>query len=260
MERAAYRRTDVAEIAAPGRWTFAFWSPDGSLGVVQALTVRPGGAGLHVAVVGADRRPVVLADDGVPRPRDRRYLEVRSHGVWAHHVCEEPGRRFTLGLEAFALVHDDPTDGLGQGWGERTGLALDVDWEATGPVLALAGGEAQPGVVHGEVLVGHEAWDATWVAWRTHRPGRLDPGSSLEAAVVRRSAWVAGEGGHDWSGGYLPPGGVVEDSSGRALAVAPWALATWATASAATATGLVRATLDDATTAVGWATWRTPRA
>ena len=45
-------------------------------------------------------------------------------------MCEEPGRRWTYGLEAFALAVDDPAELLGRGYGHRVPLGWELEFEA----------------------------------------------------------------------------------------------------------------------------------
>jgi hypothetical protein len=242
---------------APGwreDWRFAFWSPDGSLGAVQSLTRRRGRTAVHCALLGAGRAPVVLADDDIAAVPDPRYLELRSEGVWVQHVCERPFDRWTLGLEAFAVRHEDPAEGLRTGWGERLGLAFDLDWEATAEPDDLPGGYGQWGEVHGEVLVGEEVIDGSWLSHRRHRRG-VPPGAELEAAVVLAGAVHHGEQATTWAGRALP--GPFELAAGEVpLAGQPLALATWRDGDTAVAAGLSRLVADSARTAVGWTTWR----
>jgi len=122
---------------------------------VTAALVRPG------------RRPVVLDEPEAPVPRPGR-LEVRAPGLWVDAVVEEPGRRWTVGLEAFALEVDDPAEAVGV----RMPLGFDLEWEATGP----AGDDGVvPATVRGEVLVGDEALLLDAVG------GWTDPGSAATA-------------------------------------------------------------------------------
>jgi hypothetical protein len=86
-------------------------------------------------------RWLVVRDDDAPPPAPGS-LDVRSHGLWLSLVCETPGDHWTVGLEAFAIAVDDPSDDRG----DLVPLGLDIEWEA-------------PGHVHGEVLVGDERLD-----------------------------------------------------------------------------------------------------
>jgi hypothetical protein len=127
---------------------------DSGLVHVTASVVRPG------------RDLVVLSEPDAPRPRAG--MEVRAPGLWADAIEEEPGDRWTIGLEAFALAVDHPDDAMGR----RVPLGFDLEWERTGPDSA---GRA-PARVHGEVLVEDDAleldaegWWAVWGAGEAHR-------------------------------------------------------------------------------------------
>lgn len=105
---------------------------------------------------------VVLDEPEAPAPRVG--LEVRAPGLWADAIEEEPGGRWTIGLEAFALAVEHPTDTVGH----RVPLGFDLEWERTGPD---ADGRT-PARVHGEVLVEDVTLDVDadgW--WATTRTG-----------------------------------------------------------------------------------------
>jgi hypothetical protein len=81
-------------------------------------------------------RWLVVRDDDAPAPVDGT---IRADGLWLSLVCETPGEHWSIGLEAFALLVDDPSDDRG----DLVPLGLDVEWEA-------------PGLVHGDLLVADE--------------------------------------------------------------------------------------------------------
>ena len=146
-------------------------------------------------------RLVAVRDHEVALPRAG--LEIRADGLWGELVCETPLEHWSAGLEAFGIGYDDPADAWGDEWGERLPVGLDLEWEATGEPgqLAPAGpppggpgaaGYAQPGRVHGEVLVGPETRiqiDGTGV--RSRASGVLDWWSG---PPHHRLAWVGGDG------------------------------------------------------------------
>jgi hypothetical protein len=108
---------------------------------------------------------VVLDEAEAPRPRAG--MEVRASGLWADAIEEEPGDRWTIGLEAFALAVDHPDDAVGH----RVPLGFDLEWERTGPDAD----SRTPARVHGEVLVEDdvidldaEGWWATWGGEEAH--------------------------------------------------------------------------------------------
>ena len=146
-------------------------------------------------------RLVAVRDHEVPLPRAG--LEIRADGLWGEMICETPLEHWSVGLEAFGLAYDDPADAWGDEWGERIAVGLDLAWEATaepgdvppaGPPPAGPGavGYAQPGRVHGEILVGSETrigFGGT--GFRSRASGVLDWWSG---GPHRRLAWVSGDG------------------------------------------------------------------
>ncbi|MDH5288886.1 MAG: hypothetical protein OEY41_02695 [Acidimicrobiia bacterium] len=100
--------------------------------VVATQTVRggPGGRALtfQAAVIEPFQLPLVIAEHAIPGPE--RGWELRASGLWAETVCEEPGRRWTYGLEAFALAVDDPAELLARGFGHRVPLGWELEFEA----------------------------------------------------------------------------------------------------------------------------------
>jgi hypothetical protein len=156
-------------------------------------------------------RLVAVRDHEVPLPRAG--LEVRADGLWGELVCETPLEHWSIGLEAFGIAYDDPADAWGDEWGERLPVGLDLEWEATpepadlrpaGPSPGPGGiGYAQPGRVHGEILVGPDRIPLTGTGFRSRASGVLDWWSGRPH---QRAAWVSGDGA-----------GVVHDGlSGRA--------------------------------------------
>lgn len=144
-------------------WYGDFASPDGSLGGYVQLTMWPnlGRSWFWSALVGRGRRPVVLVETDAPLPRPST-LELRAPGLWTEFIEQIPGEHFTVDLEAFAVVLDDPEEVFGRGWGERAPYGLELEWEAT-PGL--------PDVVYGQVLVGDEAMELDGRGRRFHWEG-----------------------------------------------------------------------------------------
>ncbi len=124
-------------------WAFDGWAPDGSWGWSTALVLWPERhrAWYWAALVRAGEPLLHLADLdlGVPRA-----LELRSHGLWASHVCEAPFEQWTVANEAYAVILDDPFDALGRAHGTPTPVAFDLEWYATSRPSALRGTEASP--------------------------------------------------------------------------------------------------------------------
>jgi hypothetical protein len=146
-------------------------------------------------------RLVAVRDHEVPLPRAG--LEIRADGLWGALVCETPLEHWSIGLEAFGIAYDDPADAWGDEWGERLPVGLDLEWEATagpggtspaGPPPDGPGavGYAQPGRVHGEILVGADTRiEFGGAGFRSRTSGVLDWWSG---GPHHRLALVAGDG------------------------------------------------------------------
>jgi hypothetical protein len=141
-------------------------------------------------------RLVAVRDHEVPLPRAS--LEVRADGLWGELVCETPLEHWSIGLEAFGIAYDDPADAWGDEWGERLPVGLDLEWEAslppgdgippTGPHPGPAGvAYCQPGIVHGEILIGPDRIPFSGTGFRSRASGVLDWWS---APIRRRLAWI----------------------------------------------------------------------
>jgi len=157
-------------------WSFEFWCDASDIaGGYATFTLLPyqRRAWYWSAVVGP-RRPLVTLSD-LEVPFGSRSLEIRSEGLWADHICEEPLQRWTIGNEAFAVALDDPDIALGDGRGTVTPLGFDLEWEARAqPELLTSGNGYQiDAEVHGEVLVGAERCPIDgsgrwWHSWGLH--------------------------------------------------------------------------------------------
>jgi hypothetical protein len=119
------------------------------------------------ALVGEGRPYLLVRDLEVDLPRRAGSREIRAEALWADMNCETPFEHWSYGLEAFGLATDDPDDDRG----DRVALGFDLEWEASGPVEGGAGSYSQPGVVHGEILVGRDAIAFDGVGARRHRWG-----------------------------------------------------------------------------------------
>lgn len=182
-------------------WYLDFFDEGRGVGGYVRLGLYPnlGRAWYWGCVVGPDRQLVTVIDHEVPVPR-RPSLEVRTEGLWADYTVETPLDHVTVGLEAFAVGVDDPTEVYGDLRGDRVPLGFDLEWETDG------GSYAYPGVsryevpcrVHGEVLVGQErieldGWgqrDHSWgvrdwwsMGW-SWTAGRLDDGTRFHGTAV----------------------------------------------------------------------------
>jgi len=141
------------------------WVPGADLSafVVVARVPRSGRCWYWTAVVGTAAAPVVVvADLDVPSPA--RGLELRTDGLWADANLEEPDRRWSLGLEAFAVGVDDPAAFRSVDpatvRGDRIPYGFDLEWEADG-VAQTGGSDARRPIceVRGELLVGTRSFE-----------------------------------------------------------------------------------------------------
>ena len=141
--------TDVA-------WRWA-WTDDsgGEAGHLGMTFLESGLVHVTASLARPGHDLVVLDEPEAPSPRDG--MEVRASGLWADAIEEEPGRRWTIGLEAFALAVDRPDDTMGR----RVPLGFDLEWERAGPDADAR----TPAVVHGEVLVEDDAIDLEADGW-----------------------------------------------------------------------------------------------
>ena len=180
---------------------FAAESPEGAVGGFVRLALLPnqGRAWWWTGLL--TPRLVAVRDHDVPLPRAG--LEVRADGLWGVLVCETPLEHWSVGLEAFGVAYDDPADAWGDEWGERLPVGLDLEWEATaepggvspsGPAPGgpQAAGYAQPGRVHGEILLVEDRIAVAGTGFRSRSSGVLDWWS---APLPGRLAWI-GHGDH----------------------------------------------------------------
>ena len=162
----------------PESWSFDFADADGSFGGFVGLTIWAASrqAWYWAAIVGRRRPYLLVRDLEVAAPRSPRSREIRSEALWADVNCETPHEHWSLAMEAFGVALDDPARALGDERGDRTGLGLDLEWEAEGAVVGGEGDYAQPCAVHGEILVGGGGGEVETLAfdghgWRRHASG-----------------------------------------------------------------------------------------
>lgn len=185
----------------PESWSFDFFTADAALAGFVGLTIWPAprAAWYWAALVGRRRPYLLVRDLDVPAPRSPTSREVRADGLWADVNCETPFDHWSVGLEAFGVALDDPDEALGAERGDRTGLGLDLEWEALAPVVGGQAAYGQPCAVHGEILVGggrrvetiafegagwrRHAWGPAvdWFAPSAWLGGRLDGGAPFHA-------------------------------------------------------------------------------
>lgn len=205
----------------PGRresWSFDFCAPDAGLGGFVGLTLHPPPrtvAWYWAALVGTGRPYLLVRDLEIEPPRRSRSREVRADGLWADVNCETPFEHWSLGLEAFGVALDDPDEALGAERGDRTGLGLDLEWEAVAGVVGEEGDYDQPCDVHGEILVGAGSVVETIAfeghGWRRHSWGGAPAGVAPAAAAGTSSRAQAG----GWLAGRLEDGSPYRAAAGE---------------------------------------------
>ena len=137
--------------STPDSWALDF---EGSVRGSFVLRFTPEAASFEATLAGDGRPYVLVREPDIRLPRSPASWGIRAEGLWADMNCETPFEHWSYGLEAFGLALDDPAhDELG----DRIALGFDLEWEASGPVDGGEGSYSQPGIVHGEILVGAEA-------------------------------------------------------------------------------------------------------
>jgi hypothetical protein len=133
-------------------WGFEWGTADGDGGFVRLSLHREERVAWYWAYLWRPGLgPVVVRDHEVALPRGRA-LEIRADSLWSELVCETPDEHWSIGLEAFAVALDTPEDALAGEIGERIAFGLDLEWETAG----AGEGDAMPGRVRGEVLLGRD--------------------------------------------------------------------------------------------------------
>jgi hypothetical protein len=134
------------------RWWFDF-AGSGWGGYVR-LAFRPweGVAWYWAAVAGADRSLVALRAHDVPIPS--RGTDIRGQGVWSAVICETPMEHWSVGLESFGAVFEDPTEAAGEERGDVVPFGLELEWTSSASSVAAPDGYGQWCDVFGEVLIG----------------------------------------------------------------------------------------------------------
>ena len=155
------------------QWQFDFWSPEHDLGGWVHFTYdQSSRKGWYVtALLGVDRQLVLVVDPKIPIPQLSQYLEFRAEGIWAQHVCETPLEHWTVGLEAFGVTLETVEDAMGNQWGKRTGVGLDLEWERSEDTEETDTGFRQRCSVSGEVLIDEQAFDLHVDGWRSRSWG-----------------------------------------------------------------------------------------
>lgn len=211
-------------------WGFEWGEADGRGGFVRlALHRERRVAWFWAYLLRPDAGPVVVRDHDVTLPRGAA-LEIRAEALWSELVCETAGEHWSIGLEAFGVALDDADDALHGEIGTRIALGFDFEWETTGaPFTSGRGGvvhEEQPGVVHGEILLGRDriALDTVGRFEHTTAPSdSIDTGTRSTVAWDDGSWWSIRDGsGARWGGGLVHPLEVPQlEIAGQSFAVIP---------------------------------------
>ena len=153
-------------------WYLDFVEPTGRFGGYLQLTLWPraGVSWFWACVAGPDRPLVTVITNDAPVPRPPA-LELRASGLWVDLICETPFAHFSVGLEAFGVALDDPTEVYRGCRGDRTPLGFDLEWETPEAARSVPGGYRLDGTVLGEVLVGDERIELDGRGGRKHRWG-----------------------------------------------------------------------------------------
>ena len=200
-------------------WYFDFVDGDGGIAGWFRLGLYPnlGVAWYHAFLCGPDRPTVAVIDVEAQIPAST--LELRSHGLWADHVCETPLDHWSLANEAFGVSVASPADLYAPGdvRGDLVPFGIDLEWETDGEPYhyGFTTRYEIPCRVHGEVALGderiqvdgHGQRDHSWAErdwWRfgwVWTAGRLDDGTRFHASDIR----IAPDMRPSW--GYVQPPG-----------------------------------------------------
>ena len=184
-DAAADRPHSFDEIETHEQWQFDFWDEAKKIGGWVHFGWNPQTQTIwYVTIIaGVQRRVTLVAVPDISTKKLSRSLEFRAEGIWAHHVCEKPLEHWTVGLEAFGVVLDSTEGGLGNQWGERIGVGLDLEWESAAPPVAFDEGFQQKCSVSGELLIGSEDFQITATGSRMRSWGSANKSEILDHAI-----------------------------------------------------------------------------
>lgn len=190
-----------------------FFDVDRGIGGYVRLGILPnlGRCWYWGCVVGPDRQLVTVIDHDVALPAPGRH-EIRAEGLWADYTVETPLDHVSVGLEAFGVGVDDPSEVYGDLRGDRVPLGFDLEWETDGGTYRYPGVDRYevPSRVHGEVLVGQERIEVDGWGQRDHSWGVRDwwsigwswTASRLDDGTRIHGTGVEFEGAHVYGTGY----------------------------------------------------------
>jgi hypothetical protein len=157
------------------------WAADLSLGGFVRLDLSGPRATVWAYLVGDGRPVLAVRDDDVDHPRPGAGLEIRASGLWLAIHEETPAEHWSVGVEAFGVLLDDPEDALTGERGDRAALGFDLEWE--GPDDAL-------NEVHGEILVDDEVITFAGLGRRTPVPCRHNAHGDGHRVLIPTTAGV----------------------------------------------------------------------
>lgn len=190
-------------------WYLDFWSPEANVGGYVRLGLYPnlGVSWYWACVVREGEALVTVIEHEAPLPRAPG-LELRAPGLWTDLIIQTPLDHMTVGLEAFGVALDDPTEVYRRGWGDREALGLDLEWETAGTPFRYETTSRYEIAcrVHGDILVGADTIhfdgfgqrDHSWGVrdWWAHgwcwNAGRLDDGTAFHSTIVSDHGWSTG--------------------------------------------------------------------
>ncbi len=193
-----------------------WFSEDLSLGGYARIGFYPnlGRVWYWACLVGPDRPLVTVIDHDVALPPSASSLEVRSEGLWADHVVEDPNEHMSINLEAFALSLDDAAEVYAADpRGERVPFGFELDfltdraayqWPPVTPRYEI------PCRVQGEILVGEEriefdGWGQRDHSWGAARDWWNNQWSWTAGRLSDGTRWHSAGGffpGADWGVAY----------------------------------------------------------
>ncbi len=119
-------------------WYFDFVNEDATVGGYVRIGLYPNldTVWYWACLVGVDRPLITVIDHEVPLPSPLPSLELRHDGLAAEHICDEPLERWSLGLESFAIVADQPAQMYHGAKGDLVPFGIDLEWETSGMPFA----------------------------------------------------------------------------------------------------------------------------
>ena len=180
---------DPARPSTAGHGTHRLVAVGSGLALALQFEQRGSEAGFQTVVFGLDgptsktSLPVVISALDIALGRA---WELRTSGLWAEQVRERVFDHWSYGLEAFALVIDQPDELARRALGHRVPLGWELDFTADSPPEVdpseAPGSFTQTGVIDGLILTGDGerpvAGDARRSYWSgDERPPHTDLGA-----------------------------------------------------------------------------------